>query len=219
MDDRRMTGARLDDLAAGFRGALGSLSAAVESLQSFPNAPEERRSRWLTIVAEENRRLLDLVHRLEELPERGQAPAAPTAVGDLTARLAQVANEAGLELIVAPASEPELHAATPPALAAAFGAFCAALRRHYTLGEAQLVSARSGELLIVDLVWPLDSPSAELEAWLARSVDTSHGGAMASLRELARTVGGEAWTLVDRDQTRGRLRLLLPLERVAHATT
>ncbi len=222
---RPAPGPELEELARTMRGAIASLRAAAETLESFPGIEGAPRSRLIGVVAEESERLGGLVHRLEAIARAavaagaGGAPATATAA-ELAAALARRARELGFEGVEAPALGPELAAArlalSGEAVVAAAAALLAALRREMAVTRLRLGLRLVDRHLLLDLGWspdPADLP--RLLDWPGTALDTpaadAHGGAGPGLRPLVRDHDGEAWFIVDRDGSAAHVKVLLPL--------
>jgi len=229
---RGAPGRELEELARTMRGALASLRAAAETLESLPELEGAPRARLIAVVGEESVRLGGLVHRLEEIARTGvdagpsDAPA-PATVAQLSAELARRARELGFEGVEEPTLGPELAALelalSGEEIVAAAVALLAALRREMTVARLRLGVRRVDRHLLLDLGWSpepadlqrlLEWPGAALDAPAA---EDARGGAGPGLRPLARDHDGEAWFIVERDGSAAHVKVLLPLAGTAAA--
>jgi DNA polymerase-3 subunit epsilon len=223
-------GRALEELARTMRGAVGSLRAAAETLENFPDLEGAPRQRLLAIVAQESERLGDLICRIEKVAQTLTAGASARnggalTVADLVERLSRRAAELGFELAAEAPLEPAL-ARTNVALPGeeAIGAaadFLAGLRREMAVSRLQVTARSADRQLLVDLRWnPEPADLARLLDWQSEALDAPPAaplggaplGAHRGLRPLARDHDGEAWFNLDRDGAVAHVKLLLPLE-------
>lgn len=202
--------AAIEDRARELRGALGGLRAAAENLDAFPGASPELRQQLVRVILAEGHRIGECIDGLEQLAHRPRAGEHPASAAALLAALESAVGAAGLECrtTAAPAANT---GADPDAFRLAAADFLAALRRHAGATWCGLRASVDRDLLVVDLAWRSEHGAEPLGDWQGRALDPDPERSGPGLRELARSLGGEAWCNVERDGDGARLRLVLPL--------
>jgi len=184
------------------RGRLGSLRAAVETLDAFPDMPAEARAQFQAVLRDETAALADDLASAEADHRRLAGPRPASAAADVLAAVADAVTAATGALVAV---------GTPPALvvgAAPFdvGALLGALAARLPPPPAFWLSCEStGALVGLDLGWAGRAPAADrLAAWL-RAAPMPDGSDAASW-----LAAHDAAVVAEPDGAGGaRLRLLL----------
>lgn len=202
------------------RGSLASLRAAAEALQAFPAMEEERRQRLLGVVVEEAEALGTSIDSLEGLAAAARAGGEDQRISlaDLVAAVGRAVAGKGLacELDSSKAIPelPEHHglAVDTDSLIRAVGGLAGALRRDLAATRCRLRARLDPPHALIDLSWhPEPGDRHRLLEWQGTALEAGDGGPGSGLRPAARRHGGEAWFILDRDDQRAHVRLLLPL--------
>ncbi len=209
---------RTHELLHGMRRAIGSLRAATETMQGYPEAEPAVRARLLGVVAEETDRLHEQVRALEQELGRStpaeQSRRSVVPAAEVTGRLRAALVASGLDCESgAPGADAEARVRVDlEALAQATETFFTALRRQTPVGACSLRQSLRESHLLLDVGWaPGAADVPHLLAWQGGALAGGGAGDDAGLlRSVARAHDGEAWFALERDGLAAHVRLLLP---------
>jgi DNA polymerase-3 subunit epsilon len=215
----------LQQLTERTRASLGSIRAAVETMQQYPQMDDARRARFVEVIREEAHKLS--VGLDETLARHPDTLRAQWAFEDMLASDLVVALQRNIEAALGVAvtrvhAEPGMWLAVDSyALVQALTHVVAQLVDRFGVRELAIDAAAAGRLVRLTLAWPGSGPDATLlHEWEQQPFAFGAAGTPPTLRAVLERHGGELWC---RAEPQGqRLCVELPVtepERVAPPET
>lgn len=205
----------LQSITERVRAAVGSMRAAIETIEQFPQMSNEQLKRFHAIIGDETIGLsgeLDSLLQTHAQDFRAQWRLEEMPAVDLLAALQRVYDEkSGIQCQIESVDEALWLKVDSYALVR--GVAAAVQQAHTLLGRSTLQLRlqpveRRGAL---DLVWDAGNIEPERwQAWQAQTLNIPYESAP-TLKEVAEHHGGEVWFKLERQQRQAYIRLLLPL--------
>ncbi|HXV41560.1 MAG TPA: exonuclease domain-containing protein, partial [Anaerolineae bacterium] len=205
----------LQSLTEGVRASLGSIRAAIETIQEYPEMDTAKLRQLRQVIYDES---LTLSTRLNQ--------TTAEYAEDLKADW-QLEEMLGSDLLwaIQRRFEDKLDVATmidsleenlwlkvdSYSVVQAMTYMMARLKAEFDIREVMFRLKQSGRFAVLDMLWPDGSTEMEiLWSWQNQALITEGEGTPLTLREVAERHGGEVWCQTDRATNMAYFRLLLP---------
>ena len=207
--------ALLQSITEGSRAALGSIRAAVETLQSFPDMPPEQQKRFIGVISQETHRLSERVEGA--IREFSDAMKAQWVMEDMlgedlvAAACRRIEARLGLAAKI-DAVMPDLWVHVDSfALVQVLSYLAARLKEDFGLREVRFRLEGDRRLAHLDLVWRGAPLSAEtVFAWESEPLTAGGEDIPLTVKDVIELHGGEMWYQRDRPAQESYFRLLIP---------
>ena len=206
----------LEQLIQSARAALGSIRAAAENLESFPQMGAERQAQFAAIISAEAQRLTAHLERAtrghSDLVRSLWSPEQMRAADLVAIACRRIQEHLGLAAAAGEIDESLWVSADSYALAQALSYVVRRVRDELDGSDVRFHVTRSGRHARIDVHWTGGRPpGVEATGWEADPLTTRGEASPLTLREVLGRHRAEAWFEDAAGHSGGRFRMLLPL--------